>query len=34
KEIALYGGDIRKFVPAQVRVEVAERVNAIGRKGS
>ncbi|RYY29049.1 MAG: pantetheine-phosphate adenylyltransferase [Sphingomonadales bacterium] len=34
KEIALYGGDIRKFVPAQVHAEVADRVEAIGRKGT
>ncbi|HEX8301983.1 pantetheine-phosphate adenylyltransferase [Sphingomonas sp.] len=34
KEIALYGGDIVKFVPPRVRDEVAERVEAIGRKGS
>ena len=33
KEIALYGGDIRKFVPAAVVAEVAERVSKIGRKG-
>ena len=34
KEIALYGGDIRKFVPPQVEAEVVARVDAIGRKGS
>ena len=34
KEIALYGGDIGKFVPAAVAAEVAERVEQIGRKGS
>ena len=34
KEIALYGGDIRKFVPPRVEVEVSDRVNVIGRKGS
>lgn len=34
KEIALYGGDIRRFVPAGVVAEVAARVGAIGRKGS
>nr|WP_302054100.1 pantetheine-phosphate adenylyltransferase [Sphingomonas tagetis] len=34
KEIAMYGGEIRKFVPATVRDEVAERVEQIGRKGS
>ena len=34
KEIALYGGDIAKFVPAAVRDDVARRVEAIGRKGT
>ncbi|KQS50765.1 MULTISPECIES: pantetheine-phosphate adenylyltransferase [unclassified Sphingomonas] len=34
KEIALYGGDIAKFVPESVRVEVVARVEKIGRKGS
>jgi len=34
KEIALYGGDIGKFVPAAVSVEVVARVDSIGRKGS
>ncbi|WP_174520768.1 pantetheine-phosphate adenylyltransferase [Sphingomonas soli] len=34
KEIAIYGGDIRKFVPARVETEVVQRVQAIGRKGS
>lgn len=34
KEIALYGGDISPFVPAEVAREVAERVTKIGRKGS
>jgi pantetheine-phosphate adenylyltransferase len=34
KEIALYGGDISPFVPAEVAREVAERVMKIGRKGS
>ena len=33
KEIALYGGAIRKFVPAAVEADVAERVSKIGRKG-
>jgi pantetheine-phosphate adenylyltransferase len=33
KEIALYGGDIRKFVPAEVVGEVEARVARIGRKG-
>lgn len=34
KEIAIYGGEIAKFVPATVRDEVAARVEQIGRKGS
>ncbi|MDQ0836315.1 pantetheine-phosphate adenylyltransferase [Sphingomonas faeni] len=34
KEIALYGGDIAKFVPEAVREEVVARVEKIGRKGS
>ena len=34
KEIALYGGDIAKFVPAAVSAEVVARVDSIGRKGS
>ena len=34
KEIALYGGDIRKFVPERVAEEVRARVDALGRKGS
>jgi pantetheine-phosphate adenylyltransferase len=34
KEIAMYGGEIAKFVPTRVRDEVAARVEAIGRKGS
>jgi pantetheine-phosphate adenylyltransferase len=34
KEIALYGGDIGKFVPAAVAADVARRVGEIGRKGS
>ncbi|WP_173426281.1 pantetheine-phosphate adenylyltransferase [Sphingomonas hengshuiensis] len=34
KEIALYGGAIRKFVPPRVEAEVAARVVRIGRKGS
>ena len=33
KEIALYGGDIKKFVPAAVEREVVARVAQIGRKG-
>ena len=34
KEIALYGGDIRKFVSPAVAEEVRRRVDRIGRKGS
>ncbi len=34
KEIAVYGGEIRKFVSPAVRDEVATRVEQIGRKGS
>jgi pantetheine-phosphate adenylyltransferase len=34
KEIALYGGDISKFVPAAVVTDVARRVEEIGRKGT
>lgn len=34
KEIAMFGGDIAKFVPPAVRNEVAARVDKIGRKGS
>ncbi len=34
KEIALYGGDIGKFVSAAVAAEVRARVAVIGRKGS
>ena len=34
KEIALYGGDISKFVPPRVALEVAARVERLGRKGS
>ena len=34
KEIALYGGDISKFVTAAVAEEVGARVERIGRKGS
>ena len=34
KEIALYGGNIAKFVPASVCDEVVARVEKIGRKGS
>jgi pantetheine-phosphate adenylyltransferase len=34
KEIALYGGEIRKFVTTAVATDVAARVEEIGRKGS
>jgi pantetheine-phosphate adenylyltransferase len=34
KEIALYGGDVSKFVTPTVRADLVERVTAIGRKGS
>jgi pantetheine-phosphate adenylyltransferase len=34
KEIALYGGDISKFVPPAVTADVAGRVAALGRKGT
>jgi len=33
KEIALYGGDIAKFVPPRVRDDVVARVAAVGGKG-
>jgi len=33
KEIALYGGEIAKFVTPAVKAEVAARVERIGRKG-
>ncbi|AOL23647.1 pantetheine-phosphate adenylyltransferase [Erythrobacter litoralis] len=33
KEIALYGGDISRFVSAEVEAEVFERVKLIGLKG-
>ncbi len=33
KEIAVYGGAIGKFVPAEVEREVSARVDVIGRKG-
>jgi pantetheine-phosphate adenylyltransferase len=33
KEIALYGGDVAKFVSPSVREELAARVEAIGRRG-
>lgn len=34
KEIAIYGGDISKFVTASVAEDVRVRVDRIGRKGS
>ena len=34
KEIALYGGEIAKFVSPSVREEMRARVDMIGRKGS
>ncbi len=34
KEIALFGGDIRPFVPPAVAADVAARVAALGRRGS
>lgn len=34
KEIAMFGGDIGKFVTPAVQREVSERVEQIGRKGS
>ncbi|HEX8257890.1 MAG TPA: pantetheine-phosphate adenylyltransferase [Allosphingosinicella sp.] len=34
KEIAIYGGDIRKFVTPTVAEQVRARVDEIGRKGS
>ncbi|HEV2746511.1 MAG TPA: pantetheine-phosphate adenylyltransferase [Allosphingosinicella sp.] len=34
KEIALYGGDIGKFVTATVAAQVRTRVEELGRKGS
>jgi pantetheine-phosphate adenylyltransferase len=34
KEIALYGGDIRKFVPPRVAEDLAKRVGEIGLRGS
>jgi pantetheine-phosphate adenylyltransferase len=34
KEIAMYGGDIAKFVTPAVATDVAARVEAIGRKGT
>ncbi len=34
KEIAIYGGDISRFVRPSVKTEVDARVDVIGRKGS
>jgi pantetheine-phosphate adenylyltransferase len=34
KEIAIYGGDISRFVRPSVKAEVDARVDVIGRKGS
>jgi pantetheine-phosphate adenylyltransferase len=34
KEIALYGGDVGKFVSAAVAADVVRRVEILGRKGS
>ena len=34
KEIAIYGGDIGKFVTPTVAIDVGARVDLIGRKGS
>ena len=34
KEIAMYGGEIGKFVPPTVRDDVVARVQAIGPRGS
>ena len=34
KEIALYGGSIRRFVPPGVATDLEARVDRIGRKGS
>ena len=34
KEIALYGGDVHKFVPPAVHDEIRARVMQVGRKGS
>ena len=33
KEIAMYGGDISRFVPPAIRDEVAARVTALGPRG-
>jgi pantetheine-phosphate adenylyltransferase len=34
KEIAMYRGDIAKFVPEAVAAQVARRVEQLGRKGA
>ena len=34
KEIAIYGGEIAKFVTPAVREEVVARIDRIGRRGS
>ncbi len=34
KEIALYGGDVKKFVPPRVRTQLVARVKKLGRKDS
>lgn len=34
KEIAIYGGEIHRFVPTRVEQEVIARVEKIGKKGS
>ena len=34
KEIAIYGGDVSRFVPPAVAADIVERVERIGRKGS
>ena len=34
KEIALYGGDISKFVTPAIRADVIAKVDGLGRKGS
>ena len=34
KEIALYGGDVSRFVTASVAAEVRDRVEKLGRRGS
>jgi pantetheine-phosphate adenylyltransferase len=33
KEIAIYGGEIGKFVTGAVRRDVMDRVSKLGRKG-